>query len=211
MIKKATYEFKKESATCLGDDDTPQKNKYPDLIQNGYAELMGIIDPQLSNEGCFGCRTEKKDDSTGPIIYEYFWSLGICGSTPDKWYEELDSDDPIVVQLIFDTANTALSFQPISASLKQLPPYMKPKEGKIAEWSRTLQPIISTTGKVLNVAGVPIVGRVISAISDMQLNNIPASDFPWYVKTFSYLNKPGVEWHIPQEIVHFTVTGLQGA
>lgn len=210
MLRKVTAIYDSGKAVFDKDKKTFGKVEDETLIKDGYAELLGITDPQLSSEACFGCESGKKEDSVAPIIYQYFWSLGLCGST-DEWYKKLDGDDPIVVQFILHTMNSAFSIHPVGATLRQMSPYEKTKGGEIVDFFKMLTPILSTTGKVLDAAGVPVAGKVVSAISGMQLNNIPVSDFPWYVKTFSYRKEPGVEWHIPQNLVHLTGNFLEGS
>jgi hypothetical protein len=211
MIGKvlARYNSQKACFDKYGDlDKTPQKCSEI-LTRDCYAELLGRTDPQSSNDACFGCQKDKKDDSA-PIIYENFWSVGICGSEPN-WYEKLDGNDSIVVQLILHTGNSAYSIQPVTATLKQLPPFKKTLGAEIVDWFKMISPILDNAGKILDIANVPVAGKVLSTVSEMQLNNIRVSDFPWYIKTFSTCNEAGIEWHIPHDLVQLTGNLLVGS
>ncbi|MFB3889954.1 MAG: hypothetical protein ACE14S_10720 [Candidatus Bathyarchaeia archaeon] len=187
-----------------------------DMLKDGYIELLGEVNP-LTVEEVYHLTGPKKEgegsEASGqvaPVIYEYFWSLGIGGPTP-KWYDQLDDHDPIVVQLIFHTQNSKYSPQDIAANLKQVPPFQKTLETKIQDWFEQFKPVVETAGKVLSIGGVSLAGEVLSAISEMKLNTVPVDQFPWWVKTFSTVDEAGIEWHIPKKLVQYVGNRIVGS
>lgn len=160
------------------------------LVKEGYVELLGVLDPRSVGEIHYvplpptpKPKPEKEtlkaeiQQETDPILYEYFWSAGMTGLDP-KWYERLDDDDPIVVQLIFHTKDSKYATQEVAANLKQVPPFQRTTEKKIRDWFEQFQPVAATAGKVMEVAGATVPGKIISAIAQMKLNTVPVDEFP---------------------------------
>jgi hypothetical protein len=193
------------------------------LVKEGYIELVGVINPRSVGEIYYvplpptpkpkleqEAPKAETEQETDPILYEYFWSAGMTGFDP-KWYERLDDDDPIVVQLIFHTKDSRYSTQEVAANLKQVPPFQKTTEKKIREWFEQLQPVAATAGQVMGLAGATVPGKIIAAIAQMKLNTVLLDDFPWWVKTFSFEEEAGIEWHIPRRLIQYVGNRLVGS
>jgi hypothetical protein len=186
------------------------------LLKEGYIELVGVINPQPVVAIHYVPKPEKDtqkaetEQETGLVLYEYFWSAGMSGFDP-KWYEKLDSDDPIVVQLIFHTKGSRYSTQEVAANLKQVAPFQKTAEKKILDWFEQIQPVAETAGKVMEIVGATVPSKIVSAIAQMKLNMVPVEEFPWWVKTFCKGEDAGIEWHVPCQIIHRLGNRLVGS
>lgn len=196
-------------------------------IRFGYVELVGCISPEsikgidpaspvpsaasstAAEPGAPVKRIKKKSGKKDPV-YEYTWSVAAQGENTG-WYWDLDKNDPIVVQLIFHTGASRYHVSEVSASLKQIPPYHKTKSQEIMDWVEMLTPFAGLAGKALEAGGLAGPAKVISTISKMKLNSIPADKFPWYIKTFSAGTEPGVEWHIPHALIALTGNRFVGS
>lgn len=197
-------------------------------ITYGFVELIGRVDPRpikgtdpepfvtdsqpaSAAGGTSAANKAKVKMSKEPeFIYEYSWSAAAEGDNAG-WFWELDNTDAIVVQLIFHTSNSRFHVSEVSASLKQVPPYCKTKSQEFLDWVEMLTPFADIAGKAMQAGGLAAPGKVISSISKMKLNSVPANKFPWYVKTFSVNGEPGIEWHIPNSLVNQTGNRLSGS
>ena len=90
-------------------------------IVDGYVELIGPTRPRLVKP------INEATPDAGPPFHEYSWSVGITGREAD-WYQQLDQINPIIVQLIFHTAQSGYAVQEVAANLKQVPPYQLGKK-----------------------------------------------------------------------------------
>ena len=192
-----------------------------DLFKEGYVELFGEINPQPIETLQYSITPQKPSseketsnirsiDEAVSLVYEYFWSVGMASSDPN-WYNKLDDPDPIVIQLILHTQGSKYVTQDIAANLKQVPPFQKTTENKIQDWFTHVQPIVDTAGKMLSLGGAKVPGEILSAISQMKLNTVPVDQFPWWVKTFSFQNDPGIEWHIPKNLIQHSGNRVVGS
>jgi hypothetical protein len=217
---RATYDQKHAGFTSEG-ASIEAPNDIAGLLREGFVELLGEVNPQPLEEIFHNITPPKanpeKDQQSSqspqyasPIIYEYFWSVGMSGADP-KWYDQLDEHDPIIVQLILHTKGSRYVTQDVAANLKQVPPFQKTTENKIQDWFAQLQPVVETAGKVLSIGGAKVPGEILSAISQMKLNTVPVDQFPWWVKTFSTVDEAGVEWHIPKKLVQYVGNRLVGS
>ena len=148
-------------------------------------------------------KNKQKPKPESPVLYEYVWSVGITGVENVSWCERLDENDSIIVQLIFDTKDSRYSVREMGADLKQLPPFKK-KDGVVG-WFESIQPVIGAVGKGVQTFGpiagpmAPVAmtaGSLVSTISETKLNTASTGEFPWWIKTISVKQNPGVEWHI---------------
>lgn len=177
------------------------KENFKKILENGFVELLGEVNPtpiketMLMNKQSVSKNKESELKNSIPL-YEYVWTVGIKGDPNIKkghWCDELDKDDSIGVQLIFHTNKSKFSIREISATLKQLPPFEK-KKG-IGGWVESISPVANVFGKGLETMGVSY-GKILTNISEMQLNSASTKDFPWWIKSIAVSENPGVEWHI---------------
>lgn len=210
MMRKVRKGYK-DSCSGFG-KGKPCQSPIHQLIGKGYVELTGVVNPRSIKEIRHEPPQTKSDtkQDVGPVVYEYSWAVGMTGSDM-RWYAELDKNDPIVIQLIFHTKHSRYAIHEVAANLKQVPPFKKTRSQEIRDWLEMFSPLVATTGKVMELAGATIPGKIISAISQMKLNSVPVDEFPWYVKTFSWEENAGIEWHIPQSLIEYTGNRLVGS
>ena len=190
-------------------DGTPCRSESALLrgIVDGYVELIGPTRPVLLTP-----LSDTAPDAGQPV-HEYSWSLGITGREAD-WYRQLDQADPIIVQLIFHTAEAGYAVQEVAANLKLVSPYRsapKTTGQQILGALDVARPLVDTAGKLMELGGLGIPGKMVSALSQMKLNAVPTDQFPWFVKTFSWGREPGVEWHIPKYLIDCSGNRLIGS
>jgi hypothetical protein len=201
MIRRVSYEFNQAS------EKEKKVNSFENIIKilkNGYVELLGEAKPLPVEEMYYAPldykMSLKEEGKTKelkiPVVYEYKWSVGITGENRN-WFDKLDENDSVVVQLIFHTKSSRFSVREVAVDLKQMPPFMK-EDGKIADFIEKAKSAIGTTGKVMELTGFSVPGKIISALSEMKMNSVKTEEFPWYVKPFSFEQESGVEWHIPR-------------
>lgn len=148
-----------------------------------------------------------------PPVHEYWWTVCLLGYQPD-WLERLDESDAVVIQIIFHIGASRYSLQEVAATLKQVPPYRPDQKSVvqgIQDWLDLLRPLVDTTGKVAQLSGIILPGKMLSAISEMKFNSIPVDKFSWFVKTFSAGSEAGIEWHIPRSLISCTGNRLEGS
>ena len=205
MIRRVRrfFDYKHASFDDAG-ESTSENGSLSGLLKEGYVELLGVTDPEAVNAICY---MDNKPKLGASFIYEYFWSVGMAGLDP-KWFEKLDKDESIVVQLIFHTKDSRFSIQEIAADLKQLPPFLKEKG--IFDKLQTIRPLLDTAGKVIEAAGLGVPGRILSTISEINANTVPVDEFPWWIKTFTTGGDAGIEWHIPRNFLQYAGSRLVG-
>lgn len=183
-------------------------------IDTGYVELVGPTRPvaftATNGPPVPGAHAPHEH---GPHVHEYWWTVCLLGYQPD-WSGRLDENDAVVVQIIFHEGASRYSIREVAATLKQVPPYrpeQKTAGQEIQDWLDLLRPLVETTGKVAQLSGLVLPGKIISAVSEMKFNSIPVSSFPWFVKTFSSGPESGIEWHIPRSLIFCTGNRLEGS
>lgn len=201
MIKRVGCEFDSKSTP------TNPISKFEDIkeiLKNGFIELLGENQPLATNKMYYAAfdqkqslqKEEGKTELEIPVAYEYVWSVGLAGQE-GNWYDNLVEDDSIVIQLIFRSKASKYSIREIAADLKQVPPFMK-KDGSIASFIERAGKAMGVAGKVVELSGFSGPGKIISALSELNINTVPTEEFRWYVKSFSFEQEAGIEWHIPK-------------
>ena len=188
-------------------------------IQTGYVELIGsirpkalkgaapvVVEPTVAN----GLKKAKVVQEKA-TVYEYCWCVGASGDDAE-WYSKLNGNDPMVVQLLFHTANSRYYVQEVAADLKLIPPFFKAKPGELQEIVDRVRPWGEAIGTGLEIFGQKAAGKLISSISKKKRQStVPEEKFPWYIKMFSFGTESGIEWHIPQTLIEATGNRLVGS
>lgn len=212
---KARRLFDSEYSGFYAGQPGRSRSELIDAVETGYVELVGATRLQAAEVHGHGGLMAAPTVPQGaePPVYEYSWAVGVTGYQPE-WSERLDEKDAVVVQLIFRVGASRYSVQEIAATLKQVPPYQpdpKTTAQGIQDWLELLRPLVDTTGKVVQLSGFGLPGKIISAVSEMKFNSVPVDKFPWFVKTFSTGTDAGIEWHIPRSLIFSTGNRLVGS
>ena len=203
MIERARSAFDCEQASV----DKQRDARILGDLKSCYIELLGEKHPKVVR-GVIPDE-EEKEPATMPI-HEYSWNVGITGNKLN-WYDYLDANDALVVQLIFHVSHSRHTIHEVAANLMQVPPYQKTTTEAILDWMDLMKPLAETAGKALEAAGAGAPGKVISAVAGMKLNAVPVTKFRWYVKTFTMGEEAGIEWHIPKALLEFTGNRIVGS
>ncbi len=190
----------------IGDIPERQKEKVP--LATVSMEVVGEVEPLAISDSSTG---KPLGDNAG-LAYEYSWNLGLTGRKGYDWLENLDKDDSVLVQLIFQTYYTPFTFRELFATLEYLPPTKTLKEQpNIVALSKKA---ILGIGEVGKSAGFGLLGSLSAAIADI----IPSHDdqgSKWYLNKFHFSldsGEPvyGIEWHISRRLIQEVGNRLVG-
>lgn len=217
MIVKIHKMFAAEKSTYKEDPNC--KGKIKDQIKDAYLELMGPDTPTalkgtapvVVELSAADGRKKSKAVREKATVSEYRWCVGITGKNVD-WYDSLNNDDPIVVQLLFHTRDSGYDIQEVAADLKLIPPFFSPKPPITQRVSETLHSAGDVAGSVLQFLGQDAAGKLLSKLSKKPKQiSVPAEKFAWYVKMFSVDMESGIEWHIPRVLIEAVGNRIVGS